>query len=35
MGSDPSLATIDHGRRLYEAAITDLAEDWKRFLAEG
>jgi creatinine amidohydrolase len=34
MGSDPSLASAEHGKRLYDAAVSDIAEDWKRFLAE-
>jgi creatinine amidohydrolase len=34
MGSDPSLASVEHGRRLYDAAVADLADDWKKFLAE-
>ena len=34
MGSDPGLASAEHGKRLYDAAIGDLVEDWNRFLAE-
>lgn len=32
IGSDPSLATPDAGRQLYEAAVADLAEDYRSFL---
>jgi creatinine amidohydrolase len=34
IGSDPALATPDHGRRLVEAAVADLAVDFARFVAE-
>lgn len=33
MGSDPSLADPDHGRRLYEASVAGLASDLRDFLA--
>lgn len=32
IGSDPSLATPDAGRQLYEAAVADLAEDYRAFV---
>lgn len=31
IGSDPSLARIDHGERLYQAALEDVAEDFDVF----
>jgi creatinine amidohydrolase len=34
MGSDPSLATAEHGARFLEVAATALAADLERFLAE-
>jgi creatinine amidohydrolase len=34
IGSDPSLATPEHGERLYRAAVDALAEDYHSFLAE-
>jgi creatinine amidohydrolase len=34
IGSDPSLATPDHGERLYRAAVQGLAEDYRTFLTE-
>lgn len=33
IGSDPSLSTPEHGKRLYEAAIADMAEAYEAFLA--
>jgi len=32
MGSDPSLATPDHGRQLYELAVKDLSRSYLEFL---
>lgn len=32
MGSDPSLATPEHGRRLFEAGVADALEDFRRFV---
>jgi len=34
IGSEPSLATPEHGRALYEAAVRDCAEAWQRFVSE-
>jgi creatinine amidohydrolase len=34
IGSDPSLATPEAGKRLYETAVAELAEDYREFLAE-
>jgi creatinine amidohydrolase len=34
IGSDPTLASPDHGRRLVDTAVADLAADFARFLAE-
>jgi len=34
IGSEPSLATPEHGRALHEAAVRDCAEAWQRFAAE-
>lgn len=33
MGSNPALATPEHGRQLYEAAVKELSSDYLRFLA--
>ncbi|NBD96163.1 MAG: creatininase family protein, partial [Gammaproteobacteria bacterium] len=32
IGSDPSLASVEHGRRLYEAAVEDALDHWNRAL---
>lgn len=34
IGSDPSLASVEAGRRLYEAAVEDVLEDYRAFLGE-
>lgn len=34
MGSDPSLADPAHGKRLYEAAVAGLAEDFRDFVGD-
>ena len=34
MGSDPALATPEHGERLYRAAVRAIAEDYAKFMAE-
>lgn len=34
MGSDPSLATPEHGRRILEAAVAAIAETYRAFLVE-
>jgi len=34
IGSDPSLATVEHGRRLWQASVEDVVEDLKAFIAE-
>ena len=31
IGSDPSLACVEHGQRIYEAALADIADDFKAF----
>ncbi|NJL84919.1 MAG: creatininase family protein [Leptolyngbyaceae cyanobacterium SM1_1_3] len=33
MGSNPDLATPEHGQRLYEAAVKDLSNEYLKFLA--
>ncbi|MCB1743190.1 MAG: creatininase family protein [Gammaproteobacteria bacterium] len=33
IGSDPSLASVEHGERLYKAAINDVAQDYRTFLS--
>lgn len=33
MGSNPTLATPDHGRQFYEAAVKELSSDYLQFLA--
>lgn len=33
MGSNPALATPEHGQRLYEAAVKELSSDYLKFLA--
>lgn len=32
IGSDPSLASIEHGEQLFEAAVADVIEDYQQFL---
>lgn len=32
MGSDPSLATPEHGKRLFKAGVADALEDFRRFV---
>jgi creatinine amidohydrolase len=34
IGSDPTLASVDAGRRLYEAAVRDVSADYRVFLTE-
>ena len=34
MGSNPALATPEHGQRFYEVAVKELSESYQRFLAE-
>jgi creatinine amidohydrolase len=34
IGSDPTLATPEHGRRLVEAAVRDISTDYTRFLTQ-
>ncbi|MFQ3622083.1 MAG: creatininase family protein [Acetobacteraceae bacterium] len=34
IGSEPSLATPEHGRALYEAAVADCSAAWTAFMAE-
>jgi creatinine amidohydrolase len=33
IGSDPSLSTPEHGKRLYDAAVADMVEAYQTFLA--
>jgi len=33
IGSDPSLSTIEHGERIYEATLADIARDFQSFAA--
>ncbi len=33
MGSDPSLATVEHGQQLYEAAVKEISHDYRQFVA--
>lgn len=35
IGSDPSLASIDAGKKFYKAAVTDIAKDYRDFLTAG
>ncbi|NZA27093.1 creatininase family protein [Luteimonas sp. SJ-92] len=35
IGSDPSLASIEAGTRLFEASVVDTIEDYQAFLAQG
>jgi creatinine amidohydrolase len=32
IGSDPSLASVEHGEQLFRAAVDDVVEDYGRFL---
>lgn len=34
MGSDPSLATVEHGKRFFELAVKEIGEQYEKFLAE-
>jgi creatinine amidohydrolase len=34
IGSDPSLASVEHGEQLFRAAVADVAEDYQAFLTE-
>lgn len=34
IGSDPSLSTVAHGQRIYQASVEDVAEDLKAFVDE-
>lgn len=34
IGSDPSLASAEHGARLFAAAVADVGEDYMRFVAD-
>ena len=33
IGSDPSLCSAEHGKRLFEAAVSDVTEDYQNFMA--
>ena len=33
IGSDPSLASVAAGKRLYEASVRDIAADYRSFIA--
>ncbi len=33
IGSDPNLATAEHGKRIYEAAVEDVARDYEAWIA--
>lgn len=33
IGSDPTLASPEHGKRFLDAAVTDIAEDYRKFVA--
>ena len=33
MGSDPSLATPEIGKRLFDAAVKELSEEWRKYAA--
>ena len=34
IGSDPTLASPEHGARFVEAAVRDIAEEYRRFVAQ-
>ena len=34
IGSDPTLATPEHGGRFVETAVRDISEDYRRFLSQ-
>ncbi len=33
IGSDPSLATPEHGKRFYDTAVREVSEDYRKFIA--
>jgi creatinine amidohydrolase len=33
MGSNPALATVEHGQQFYEAAVKEISEDYRKFIA--
>ena len=33
IGSDPNLATPEHGKRIYETAVTDVARDYEAWVS--